>query len=164
MKKGDKMSIVALRVINNDALEIKASCSLCDSMCCKDYTGVHLSEVELNRIAFFFKMSKKEICDKYNITLVQSAWNEISEDIYNIPFNSKTGNKKDRVCIFLHNNLCSIYPVRPFNCSSYPVGNETCDRRYQNRFTKKGLDRDIAYGTDKDKRAAVLGYYHRYSK
>lgn len=45
--------------------------------------------------------------------------------------------KQDKTCVHLQGTLCGIYPLRPDNCSSFPVGSEPC---LESRWQEFGLE------------------------
>lgn len=79
----------------------------CSGQCCKtgkDYGYVYLSSKDCKNIAKFIGTSIKQFTKKYVIKVSKAyRFRKITED-----------------CAFLKDNRCSIYPVRPLQCRTWP--------------------------------------------
>jgi len=84
--------------------EIEFKCIECGN-CCKMPGYVFLNEKDIEEIANFFGLSKKEFENKY---IKIYAGRKRTKDDYGEP------------CIFLKNNKCTIYKVRPKQCRTFP--------------------------------------------
>jgi Fe-S-cluster containining protein len=84
--------------------EIEFNCKQCGS-CCSGTGEVYITTKELQEIAAFLKISLREAKRKYVHTRNNKKILKDSEKA---------------ACIFLSNNKCRIYPVRPKQCRSFP--------------------------------------------
>lgn len=75
------------------------------SNCCKTGGFVLISEKDVVNISVFLKVSKEEFLKKYTCTEGKKI---LLKD------------QKINDCIFLENDKCSIYPVRPKQCQTFP--------------------------------------------
>lgn len=80
----------------------KVDCTTCAN-CCKTMTPIYLQE-DIDRIAKHLGMSSQAFFDKYL---------EVEEDT-----GSTINNQLP--CIFLVDDKCSIYEVRPIDCAEFP--------------------------------------------
>jgi len=85
---------------------LKFKCTECGKCCTGKNGYVWLSESEVDNISKYLKISKKEFLAKY----ARLAYGRLSLIDAN-----KWGD-----CIFLKNNKCEIYPVRPKQCKTFP--------------------------------------------
>src|SRR3990167_1867750 len=86
---------------------LKLKCKKNCSDCCKGFEGyVWLDKKNIEEIANFLKITTKEFLKKYT----RSVFGRIS--LIEI--------KNNFECIFLKDSKCSIYSVRPKQCSTYP--------------------------------------------
>ncbi len=105
--------------------EIKFSCKRCGN-CCRVPGFVHISKTEGKRIAEFLKLDFLDFKKKY------TEW---------ILFVGRVlkGNE-DSSCIFLKDNSCMIYPVRPEQCRTFPywknILNDTSELKYVKEYCK----------------------------
>lgn len=109
----------SLRVINNNEAEEKPwyseglnfSCTQCGKCCTgrPGYTWVSLDEIEA--IADHLKISLNEFASNF-LRKVDGKWSLLE-------FSSSYD------CVFLKDKRCSIYPVRPKQCRSFPWWKET---------------------------------------
>lgn len=76
--------------------------------CCKGFPGyVWINEEDVKKMAKFLKISKEVFLEKYTRQIEEYiSLKELSAPSYD--------------CIFLKDNKCQVYPVRPIQCSSYP--------------------------------------------
>ncbi len=81
-------------------------CTHCGKCCCGEPGYVWLDEDEMEQIALFLQISKKEFIKKY----VRQTHNRYS----------LIETKNNYSCIFLQDNKCRIYPVRPKQCKTFP--------------------------------------------
>ncbi len=88
---------------------LRFTCRQC-SHCCKDEPGyVFLSEQEMTSIAGHLSISEDEFIQEYCKTVNMGTFSMIS-----------IRERKNNDCIFLSEAGCTIYPVRPVQCRSYP--------------------------------------------
>lgn len=81
-------------------------CSQC-SNCCSGFPGfVWISQEEIEQIHKFLKISKNDFLKNYT----RQVYGKIS--LIEDPINYD--------CCFLKNKKCTIYPIRPHQCKSYP--------------------------------------------
>lgn len=85
---------------------LRFKCTEC-GQCCTGAPGfVWVTEEEIERIANFLKISIKEFTKTY----LRKVDGRVS--LREMP--------KSFDCVFLHNKRCSIYPVRPTQCKTFP--------------------------------------------
>lgn len=94
--------------IENITPDIKAKikCKKGCSYCC--HIPVTISKAEADYIGYFCKTNNIAISKKYLKKQLQTT-----EE--NIAYTSHSA------CVFLQNQICSIYPARPFNCRAYLI-------------------------------------------
>ncbi|NPA55389.1 MAG: YkgJ family cysteine cluster protein [Epsilonproteobacteria bacterium] len=88
------------------------ACDTCQGKCCIGESGyIWVSDAEIRNIAEFLNISTDEFVQKYLIL----AHNRYSLKEYKISNNNYA-------CIFFDKNQskCSIYPVRPKQCRTFP--------------------------------------------
>ena len=91
----------------NNGLRFK--CTGCGH-CCTDEPGfVYLSEKDIKNIANFLGIDIPSFIKKYTIIVWIYGEKRLS-----------LKEKDNYDCIFFENKRCIIYPVRPYQCSSYP--------------------------------------------
>lgn len=83
-----------------EGVDAEIDCMECAN-CCKKQSPV-IQESELWNISDYFQMDPETFKEKY------------------ITFDGDQMIMKQNPCIFLNNNLCSIYEFRPADCASYP--------------------------------------------
>ena len=76
-------------------------------LCCKTEGYVFLKEGEAERIAEYLRIDVYEFTDQYCEII----------DRKRLVLKDKEGTTE---CIFLENNLCTIYEVRPKQCRDFP--------------------------------------------
>lgn len=108
------------------------------------YIPVSVDKVEAENILKYCSENKIDI--DYAILKKQN-------DSYQREANYKKLMFKDRKCVFLKNNLCSIYPVRPLECRKHLVISEP---KYCN--TKNNPNGKTASATHTDVRALVYAF------
>jgi len=82
------------------------------SYCCSGTPGyIWIDEKDIANISAFLKISR----EKFLKNFTKTARNKISL------IEKKINSNYD--CIFLVDNKCSIYPVRPIQCKTYPFWN-----------------------------------------
>ncbi|MBE7437509.1 MAG: YkgJ family cysteine cluster protein [Spirochaetales bacterium] len=86
--------------------EFHFRCTAC-GLCCDGQGDVFFSRTELAKIARFLNKSKKD-WQELKLALIQGVRKGL--------FVHSAGS----ACIFLKNNKCSIYPVRPLQCRTFP--------------------------------------------
>ena len=74
--------------------------------CCAIPGSVFVHEKEIPAMAEYFKMTEEDFIEKY----LKTPWGGIWK--LNFP--------EDEPCMFLEENGCSIYPVRPAQCRTFP--------------------------------------------
>ncbi len=79
-------------------------CKKCGKCCVGDGVVV-LKDEDISRISDYLNIDRIEFLEKYTI----KEDNEI-----------QLRDKDNEECIFLKDNLCSIHPVKPLQCHSYP--------------------------------------------
>lgn len=85
---------------------LQFECTSCGK-CCSGFPGyVWLSEEEIQQICEYLKLSQEEFLRKYTRL--------VGEKISLIETNENYS------CIFLRDKKCSIYPVRPTQCQTFP--------------------------------------------
>ena len=89
-------------------------CACCGA-CCRWEGVVHVRESELPPIAEFLGISVDELIDRYT---------RLADDRKGLVY----ADKPDGSCVFLdENNLCTINPVKPLQCASFPYDWEIPD-------------------------------------
>jgi hypothetical protein len=83
-----------------EEVDTEIDCMECAN-CCKKQSPI-IQESELWNISDYFQMDPETFKEKY------------------ITFDGDQMIMKQNPCIFLKDNLCSIYEFRPFDCASYP--------------------------------------------
>jgi len=86
------------------------SCKRCSSCCRYDQGFVFLSEKDLEKLAEGLNMSKDRFVKAYCrwVTSVQGTESLSLKE------------KSNKDCVFWESSGCSVYKVRPFQCSSFP--------------------------------------------
>ncbi|OGN62068.1 MAG: hypothetical protein A3F09_02390 [Chlamydiae bacterium RIFCSPHIGHO2_12_FULL_49_11] len=85
---------------------VRFKCTECGK-CCTGHPGyVHVNESEITAIAHFLGISEEDFLKRYT---------KFVEGGYSLRDTPPTYD-----CIFLKNKRCSIYEVRPHQCSSFP--------------------------------------------
>ncbi len=82
-------------------------CTGCGKCCCGSPGYVWVTEEEIEQISSFLKLSKKEFHMKYLVQVGDK-------------FSLKDLRELNHSCVFLKDYKCSIYPVRPTQCRTYP--------------------------------------------
>ena len=108
----------------NTNVEANIACKKGCSYCCN--SRVEISQPEAMFIYTYIK-------DNLNQEQLESIFNRIKEIVSltsNIE-NQNDYNKLQLPCIFLNNNECGIYEIRPFVCREFhSVNLESCERNY----------------------------------
>lgn len=94
----------------------KVDCTSCAN-CCKTMTPIYLPE-DITRIAAHLNLSEKDFFDTY--LEVEAETNSVIH--------------KALPCVFLKDNLCSIYEVRPIDCKEFPHHNKIPFDEYNDTF------------------------------
>lgn len=85
---------------------LKFKCTGC-GQCCTGFPGyAWVTEAEIKQIAIYLKMNLKQFRKRY-LRQVNNRF-ALLED------------PKNYDCVFLEGKKCSIYPVRPVQCRTYP--------------------------------------------
>ena len=82
------------------------TCQSCGN-CCRVSGYVHLDDKEVHCIARYLQMPKREFVDRFTCLTRNRQGLSLTE-------------KNDGLCVFLEENTCSIYPVRPHQCRTFP--------------------------------------------
>lgn len=86
---------------------IDIPCIRCGA-CCRWEGEVKITDAEITRIAAYLQLSETDFIN----TRTQLRANRQGLAVKMLP---------DGTCIFLHNNECSIHPVKPKQCANYPL-------------------------------------------
>ncbi len=88
---------------------IRFSCKMCRHCCSGEPGSVFLSEESITAISSHLGIGRGEFLEKYTRLVDMGTYYQISltED-------------GDYNCVFLTDEGCSIYPVRPLQCRTYP--------------------------------------------
>jgi len=84
---------------------VKFECQKGCSNCCKSGGVVHISEEDVTNISKYIKISRDEFWKKY--TTIEGKKIYLKE-------------QEIDDCIFLKDDKCTIYPVRPTQCRTFP--------------------------------------------
>lgn len=85
---------------------LRFKCTGCGKCCTGSPGAVWIDEAEIEAMANYLKIDKKDFIQKYTRRLGSRL--SLKED------------PKNYDCVFLNNNQCSLYPVRPSQCKIYP--------------------------------------------
>lgn len=85
------------------------SCKGCGHCCSGEPGFVFLSSEEIDSIASFLDMERDDFLTAFTRRIDRGEYYEVS-----------LRERADYSCIFLKNNRCEIYPVRPLQCRTYP--------------------------------------------
>lgn len=88
---------------------LKFSCKGCNYCCAGSPGFVFISEKELDEIAAFLKLDLDVLKNSYTRKIIYQGEERIS-----------LKEKSNFKCVFLSNEGCLIYPVRPLQCRTYP--------------------------------------------
>lgn len=119
----DNKQLIKKRMLKTS---IKFSCRQCGACCMRGF--IYLKKGEPEKIAAFLSLDAVNFKKKY------TSWYLWQGRVLNWD--------ESGACIFLKNKKCSIYPVRPFQCSSFPLWPRIIkDKKELNRVKKycKGL-------------------------
>jgi len=94
------------------------SCTACGNCCQLDGGKVFLTEDEVNRAAEYLGMSIDEFIATYIRAIVEQESYVLRDG------------EKD-CCIFLEDQKCNIYPVRPMQCRTFPFWPENVKSLYR---------------------------------
>lgn len=113
---------------------LRFECTGCAS-CCRshgEYVYVYLTEADIDAISSFLEMSREEflaeLCEE------EAGWFYLSTE--------------RAECPLLESSRCSVYPVRPIQCATWPFWSENLDRGRWNRCSREicpGMDRGELY-------------------
>lgn len=84
---------------------LKFECTGCGKCCTGSPGAVWLNPNEIQTIADFLKISKENFLAKFT-RLIDGRLSLIEKEHYD--------------CVFLNGKFCSIYPVRPVQCQTFP--------------------------------------------
>ncbi len=82
------------------------SCKQCGE-CCKWGGYVHLTDSDMKRISSFLLLDERDFTDKYTCLTDNRCGLSLTEN-------------SDGTCVFLTDDKCTIYPVRPKQCRDFP--------------------------------------------
>lgn len=88
---------------------LRFTCKRCGHCCSGEPGYVFLSKEEIENISSYLHISEDEFLDKYTRLIDRGTYYDYS-----------LKERDDYSCIFLGDNGCSIYPVKPLQCSTYP--------------------------------------------
>jgi Fe-S-cluster containining protein len=100
------------------------TCSQCGNCCTGGPGFVWVSEVEIGRLAEYLKVSREEVVEKYCRAVGEkySLKETLRQGLYDCVFlkevkgESREGGEK----VVQSKRVCSIYPVRPLQCRTWP--------------------------------------------
>ncbi|MFC1667988.1 YkgJ family cysteine cluster protein [Chlamydiota bacterium] len=84
----------------------KFNCRYCGN-CCRIQGYVYLDDSDVSKISRFLGFTEKRFIEKYT---------RVNENRYKLSLIER----KNGACVFLNNNKCLIYTVRPWQCKSFP--------------------------------------------
>ena len=85
------------------------SCTGCGHCCSGEPGFVFLSDEEVNSISSFLEMKRDDFLTAFTRLIDRGSYYEVS-----------LRERADYSCVFLKDNRCEIYPVRPLQCLTYP--------------------------------------------
>lgn len=85
------------------------TCTRCSNCCRHDSGYVFLSEADISRLSGAFGLSREEFIDRYCTRVNLGIASRIS-----------LNEQPNYDCVFFQEGRCSVYPVRPLQCRSYP--------------------------------------------
>ena len=94
------------------------SCTGCGNCCKLDGGKVFLTREELNKIAEYLNLCEDEFIAKYIRTIIEQE-----------TFVLRDGDNNN--CIFLEDEKCKIYPLRPVQCKTFPFWPENIKSLYR---------------------------------
>ncbi|RMF60300.1 MAG: YkgJ family cysteine cluster protein [Calditrichaeota bacterium] len=96
---------------------LQFECTGCGNCCSNNEGYVEISEEEAVAIANFLKISEAEFLKEYVTGSKDHRW-ELSS-------------QPNGDCIFLQDNRCQVYPVRPLQCRTFPFWKENLKSAYR---------------------------------
>ncbi len=88
---------------------LRFECQKCSRCCRHDPGYVYLSENDIHILSSYFKMPRDRFIETYCRTVQHTGELYVS-----------LKEKDNYDCIFWESGACTVYPVRPFQCRSYP--------------------------------------------
>ena len=88
---------------------VEFSCRMCGHCCSGEPGSVFLSDKSIDDISSFLGMDRQEFIQKYTRQVDMGTYRQIS-----------LKERDDYSCVFLGEKGCTIYPVRPLQCMTYP--------------------------------------------
>jgi Fe-S-cluster containining protein len=86
-----------------------SACQTCEAKCCRGESGiVNFSKDELSKMADFLKISEKDFLENF------CRKNGYKWSLKELKISGEFH------CVFLENNSCTIYEVRPKQCRDFP--------------------------------------------
>ncbi len=108
-----------------EGIKIKFACQQCGN-CCRAPGFIHISKTEAHKIADYLKLYYFDFKRKY------TQWILFAGRVLK--------GAKESSCIFLENNKCRIYSVRPKQCRTFPfwdgILKEKTELEYVKTFCK----------------------------
>ncbi len=96
----------------------QSACASCNGACCRGESGyVWVNSKEIEAIANFLKIGTERFIADY-LVKVGYKWSL-----------KELKRKGEYFCVFFENG-CTIYPVRPAQCRSYPFWKRYKDKKY----------------------------------
>ena len=99
-------------------------CTNCGNCCSHPDGYVDVSEAELTRIAAFLGIAETQFLEQYA---------DLNEQGDGFQLKSEAGGG----CIFLKDERCSVYPVRPLQCRTFPFWPENIKSPYRWKLTAR---------------------------
>lgn len=100
---------------------LRFECTACGNCCTNSSGYVELNEVEAVKIADYLSLTEDEFVNQFLEAKEDNRWH----------LNSLTNGD----CVFLTDNRCTIYPVRPLQCRTFPFWSENVKSAYRWKLT-----------------------------
>lgn len=115
--------------------QLKFKCQNCGYCCGGPEEGyIFVTDQELEQISIFMSVPLEELKKEltYEVRIIDKTYRSFRE-------------KPNHECVFLHQNRCIIYPVRPKQCKDYPFWPRILKSKTSWEKEKKfcpGIDKD----------------------
>ncbi len=100
---------------------LKFECTGCGGCCTHNDGYVEVTEAEAVAITAFLGIPEAEFIERYLKLREDKGW--------------ELKSRENGDCIFLEESRCSIYPVRPRQCQTYPFWKENVKSAYRWKLT-----------------------------